>query len=621
MKRTLRSRLAAAWNNTREFLSPTDHKVATRRRARRPGSRRIGFESLEVRAALDSSGTLAAISGVVYNDLTGNGFSVDDTVRSGVTVQLYRDGGNGTFDNGAGDDTLTGSTTSAGNGAYNFANVASGTYFLREIAPGGTTQSFGGNPFRLRVVGDCVFVDNGTTIDSFEAPNVAVMQTQNQQNPDPTLIKTPAAGALGERDLLVTSQAAFGVFDSIMTGVGQGQLAVDTGGATARTRLQYDGNDADTVGPPAALINNNGLGGFNLVGANQNNGIALTFLLVEGPQATIQLQIRATSPGGGTASLTTTQASFNGGGGATTTKFVRFSDFQTSGNFSFSNLASFEIEFNTTNLANVDLRLANVTAERLAASLDFGNQSNLAQISGFVYVDANNNGVKDVGEAPITGVTIAIARTDNGGVFNSTTQTDGNGFWQFTGLNPGTYSVTETQPNNFVDGLDTIGSAGGTTGNDQFTNIVLTAGANSVNNNFGEQVRQSSIAGIVYVDANNNGVRDAGETGIPNVTITLAGNATGGSPVNATTTTNANGAYQFTNLNPGTYSVTETQPVNYNDGIDTIGSLGGTTTNDAHSNIQLPAATDAVNYNFGEVVQVFSKRRFTARSRRVVAVE
>ena len=87
---------------------------------------------------------------------------------------------------------------------------------------------------------------------------------------------------------------------------------------TARTTLQYDGSDADTAGPPAALINQNGLGGFNLVGANQNNGLALTFLLVEGPQANIQLQIRATSPGG-TASLTTTQNSFNGGGGATTT--------------------------------------------------------------------------------------------------------------------------------------------------------------------------------------------------------------------------------------------------------------------------------------------------------------
>ena len=51
-------------------------------------------------------------------------------------------------------------------------------------------------------------------------------------------------------------------------------------------------------------------------------------------------------------------------------------------------------------------------------------------------------------------------------------------------------------------------------------------------------------------------MRDPAETLIPGTTVTLTG--TGG--VNKTTVTDANGFYSFTDLQPGTYTVTETQP-------------------------------------------------------------
>ena len=47
---------------------------------------------------------------------------------------------------------------------------------------------------------------------------------------------------------------------------------------------------------------------------------------------------------------------------------------------------------------------------------------------------------------------------------------------RFSSLRPGTYALTEDQPAGYADGKDTIGTPGGTAGNDQFTNIVLAAG-------------------------------------------------------------------------------------------------------------------------------------------------
>jgi len=77
----------------------------------------------------------------------------------------------------------------------------------------------------------------------------------------------------------------------------------------------------------------------------------------------------------------------------------------------------------------------------------------------------------------------------------------------------------------------------------------------------------------------------------------------GGSIV-ATTTTDANGHYSFTNLVPGTYTVVEVQPSGWIDGRDTVGvgATGGlgTAGNDVISNVTLNGGDAATEYNFGE---------------------
>jgi fimbrial isopeptide formation D2 family protein/uncharacterized repeat protein (TIGR01451 family) len=225
-------------------------------------------------------------------------------------------------------------------------------------------------------------------------------------------------------------------------------------------------------------------------------------------------------------------------------------------------------------------------------------------LSGFVYVDSDNDGVFDTGESGIGGVTITLSGTDHlGNNVVLTTTTTITGFYRFDNLYPGVYTLLETQPSGYLDGIDSIGTQGGATGNDVLSNIVLpvSTSTNGENNNFGELL-PARIAGFVYADDDNDGVFDAGESGIGGVTVTLTGTDDLGNPVFLTTTTTITGAYSFDNLRPGTYTVSETQPSGYLDGRDTAGTLGGdTTVNDRIASIALPPGGVSLNNNFGEL--------------------
>ena len=120
-----------------------------------------------------------------------------------------------------------------------------------------------------------------------------------------------------------------------------------------------------------------------------------------------------------------------------------------------------------------------------------------------------------------------------------------------------------------------------------------------------EQIELAEIMGLVYEDFNNDGQVNFGETAISGVTITLTGTNDLGDAVNLVTTTDSQGIYMFIDLRPGTYTVTETQPASFDDGIDTLGTVdsvftGNDLVNDQFSEIALGIASQGENYNFGE---------------------
>ncbi len=229
-----------------------------------------------------------------------------------------------------------------------------------------------------------------------------------------------------------------------------------------------------------------------------------------------------------------------------------------------------------------------------------------ASLSGYVSVASAGQPKLDPTDPnfrPIEGVTIQLFDVD--GNLVEETQTDDNGRYQFEGLPPGTYSIVEVQPGDFIDAGDVVGTvdgaANGSAANDRFNNIVLGSGDEGVNYNFCEH-EPASIKGTVYHDRNNNGIQDEGEEGIEGVVIQLFdvdGN------VIAETTTDANGDYCFEDLAPGEYKIREQQPDGFDDGIDTVGTVDGVINgeheDDAFCVIILDGGDQGVEYNFGEL--------------------
>ena len=83
-----------------------------------------------------------------------------------------------------------------------------------------------------------------------------------------------------------------------------------------------------------------------------------------------------------------------------------------------------------------------------------------ASVSGYVYVDANNDGIFEATETPIAAqITLLDASGNPTGL---TTTTDASGFYQFENLLPGTYAVAATQPAGYYRG--SIRRAGRRTG-------------------------------------------------------------------------------------------------------------------------------------------------------------
>ena len=234
-------------------------------------------------------------------------------------------------------------------------------------------------------------------------------------------------------------------------------------------------------------------------------------------------------------------------------------------------------------------------------------------VSGTVFDDRNNNGVNEPGngEAGLQGVTVTLAGTDNRGPVNRSTLTGPDGSYSFDDVFVGTYTLTEDQPTDFLDGKETAGTLGGTVDNSQDSNtisaiVIGNDGVNATGYNFAE-IRPSDLQGLVWEDFNNDGEVNFGEKAIENVSIALTGTDDRGNAVNLTTQTDVDGVYMFFDLRPGTYTLTETQPVGFLDGMDIVGFVphpgfsGDNSANDVISGIVIgrPGSV-AENYNFGE---------------------
>ena len=126
-------------------------------------------------------------------------------------------------------------------------------------------------------------------------------------------------------------------------------------------------------------------------------------------------------------------------------------------------------------------------------------------LSGFVYFDVDNDGQRDSGELPLSGVTITLTGTTvNSQAVNLTVKTGNDGSYRFGNLAPGSYTLKENQPSFTIDGKDTAGSSGGTATNDQIVIASLAAGSTAANYNFGERGRALETLSIKDLFSSNS---------------------------------------------------------------------------------------------------------------------
>jgi cyclophilin family peptidyl-prolyl cis-trans isomerase len=119
-----------------------------------------------------------------------------------------------------------------------------------------------------------------------------------------------------------------------------------------------------------------------------------------------------------------------------------------------------------------------------------------SDIAGFVYVDANHNGVRDANEAGLVGVTVTLTGSSSGTAVNQAVTTQADGSYKFINIGPGTYKITESQPQFMVDAGETLGVFGGTkTANDAMS-FTIPENSHLSGYNFGEAGRQAQFVNM-----------------------------------------------------------------------------------------------------------------------------
>jgi hypothetical protein len=224
-----------------------------------------------------------------------------------------------------------------------------------------------------------------------------------------------------------------------------------------------------------------------------------------------------------------------------------------------------------------------------ATDKNFGSTSN-ALISGVVFEDANNNGARDGGEVGVSGVTV-YADINTNGTFDAgdkSTVTDASGNWSVHELGAGTYQLRVIPGTGFQQTLPASNGAinvtvsGGQIVSNELFGIRASATGSISGHYFGDSdgdgiwdTNESAQPGkVMYIDANNNGVKDTGET---------------------TSTTDTNGLYSFSGLGEGTYVIRR-------DGLPS--GFRFSTPDAQYYQIQLQAGQSSTDNDFGTTQRI-----------------
>ncbi len=176
-------------------------------------------------------------------------------------------------------------------------------------------------------------------------------------------------------------------------------------------------------------------------------------------------------------------------------------------------------------------------------------------VGDLLWLDVDGDGTKDANEPGLPGIDLTVASPGSDGVPGTADDlmvvvtTDANGNYLVEGLPPGNTTVSY-DPADLPSGVaPSTDLDGGTLSS---TSVVLDPDTTELDVDFGAN-GNATLDGIVYFDLDNDGVLDAGETGIPGVTVVVVWTSPSG-PVEIPVMAGADGRWALPNVPAGTYT-------------------------------------------------------------------
>ena len=183
-------------------------------------------------------------------------------------------------------------------------------------------------------------------------------------------------------------------------------------------------------------------------------------------------------------------------------------------------------------------------------------------ISDSVWEDSNADWIQDIGEPKLAGVVVKLLDA-SWEVITSTT-TDSNWDYSFTGLAPWNYKVEIETPDNYntvaqwVWSDTTIDSDIDSTTNT--SDLLVVTSNETLSNVTAWFYKKVEISNTLFSDTNGNWIQDAGEIGMSWVVVNLMDSL--GNIVD-TSTTDENGQYTFSDVEPGDYYIEIESPTDF----------------------------------------------------------
>jgi uncharacterized repeat protein (TIGR01451 family) len=288
-------------------------------RSRKRRRNAITFERLENRWQMAAT-DMATVTGRVFIDATGNGYTAGEEVAA-ATVNLLLDDGDGIFEPGAGDNQVQTDATDAG-GFYRFDGLVVGNYWVQQPAQTVGADNLAADNSTLIVIDSTdVMGVAGTNIDTFDTTAHTATAVSTGPLTDSSVAATVVGEALGgERDLFVSVTSGAGMVQLDADAFNQNVLEfMASATANGERRITWDGVDGD-----GATLDPTGLGGVDLTDAGAST--ALQFV-IGADQATGDVLVRVYTDGANWSEATMSIP--NTGGAATQTITMPYSSFAT----------------------------------------------------------------------------------------------------------------------------------------------------------------------------------------------------------------------------------------------------------------------------------------------------